>query len=99
VAAGVASRQPDGSYRFHASTEEAAPVQRAPEPPAVPDTAVSAAAPTGALSGEQPVEAASAPELDLDVLARRLYPRLRPYLRKELWVGRERAGAITDRRS
>jgi hypothetical protein len=33
---------------------------------------------------------------DLDELARKLYPKMRPYLRKELWLDRERAGLIRD---
>ncbi|MGH2706302.1 MAG: hypothetical protein ACRDJ4_14825 [Actinomycetota bacterium] len=33
---------------------------------------------------------------DLDDLARRLYPKIRPYLRRELWLDRERAGRLTD---
>ncbi|MDQ3957017.1 MAG: hypothetical protein M3273_01710, partial [Actinomycetota bacterium] len=33
-------------------------------------------------------------ELDLDDLARRLYPRIRPYLRKELSIDRERAALV-----
>ena len=38
------------------------------------------------------------PHLDLDDLARRLYPRLRSRLRTELLVDRERAGLLTDLR-
>lgn len=32
---------------------------------------------------------------DLDDLAQKLYPKLRPYLKKELWLDRERAGMLT----
>jgi hypothetical protein len=32
---------------------------------------------------------------DLDELARKLYPWIRPYLKKELWLDRERAGMLT----
>ena len=28
----------------------------------------------------------------------RLYPKLRPYLRKDLWLDRERAGLLADLR-
>ena len=34
--------------------------------------------------------------MDLDDLARRLYPRIRPYLKRELWLERERAGMLAD---
>jgi hypothetical protein len=43
-------------------------------------------------------EASSAPSgaaQDLDDLAQKLYPKLRPYLKKELWLDRERAGMLT----
>ncbi|HEX2295446.1 MAG TPA: hypothetical protein VHN37_09070, partial [Actinomycetota bacterium] len=47
---------------------------------------------------EQEQESKSEP-LDLEDLARRLYPRIRPYLRKELSLDRERAGlALGTRR-
>jgi hypothetical protein len=32
---------------------------------------------------------------DLDDLAHRLYPKIRPYLKRELWLDRERAGSLT----
>jgi hypothetical protein len=32
---------------------------------------------------------------DLDELAQRLYPKIRPYLKRELWLDRERAGSLT----
>jgi len=38
----------------------------------------------------------SAPTDDLDALARKLYPMIRPYLKRELWLDRERAGMLTD---
>lgn len=34
--------------------------------------------------------------LDLDDLARRLYPRMKPLLQKDLWLDRERAGLLAD---
>jgi hypothetical protein len=54
-----------------------------------------------ATTSSSPGAATTAPqaELDLDDLAHRLYPKLRPFLRRELWIGRERAGSATDRRS
>jgi hypothetical protein len=33
---------------------------------------------------------------ELDDLAKRLYPRIRPYLRKDLWLDRERSGRLAD---
>lgn len=50
-----------------------------------------------------PADEKAAPEpkpapLDLDDLARRLYPRLRPYLRKELSLDRERAALVLGAR-
>ena len=41
-------------------------------------------------------EDGSAPTDDLDALARKLYPMIRPYLKRELWLDRERAGMLTD---
>ncbi len=38
----------------------------------------------------------SRPTDDLDDLARRLYPKIRPYLKRELWLDRERAGMLVD---
>jgi hypothetical protein len=32
----------------------------------------------------------------LDDLARKLYPKIRPYLKRELWLDRERAGMLAD---
>jgi hypothetical protein len=61
--------------------------QRALEdaPPPV-DTAPSPSAPgTPGAQGTQ----------DLDDLAQRLYPKIRPYLKRELWLDRERAGSLT----
>jgi len=34
--------------------------------------------------------------MDMDDLARRLYPKIRPYLKRELWLDRERAGMLAD---
>jgi hypothetical protein len=65
--------------------------QRALEdaPPPV-DTAKTPPAP--ATAGAQ---AAGGGTQDLDDLARRLYPKIRPYLKRELWLDRERAGSLT----
>jgi hypothetical protein len=69
-------------------------------PPATPPTATPAPrTPTPATATvvqRSPVEddakePATPEALDLDELARRLYPRIRPYLRKELAIDRERA--------
>jgi hypothetical protein len=38
---------------------------------------------------------AGASTQDLDELAQRLYPKIRPYLKRELWLDRERAGSLT----
>lgn len=59
---------------------EGSALQRAPGDPGMPPAASSSIA-------EPP---------DLDDLARRLYPKIRPYLRRELWLDRERAGRLTD---
>jgi len=58
-------------------------------PPPV-DTAQTPSAP--ATAGAQ---AAGGGTQDLDDLARRLYPKIRPYLKRELWLDRERAGSLT----
>jgi hypothetical protein len=34
--------------------------------------------------------------MDMDDLARRLYPKIRPDLKRELWLERERAGMLAD---
>jgi hypothetical protein len=58
------------------------PVDTAP-PPSAPGT--QGAPGTQAGGGTQ----------DLDDLAHRLYPKIRPYLKQELWLDRERAGSLT----
>lgn len=80
---------------------EIATSSRAPRrgQPALPPGVASPPPPPAASEPMQrkPVDTASGDEpetqLDLDDLARRLYPRLRPYLRKELSLDRERAAA------
>jgi hypothetical protein len=59
------------------------------EPPSTP-TVTASAAPTAAAA------AGGAGGGDLDDLARKLYPKIRPYLKKELWLDRERAGLLTS---
>jgi hypothetical protein len=62
----------------------------------VPGAAVPGAVATQA---EQPAAVTQpAPEQDLDVLAARLYDRIRGRLRAELLVDRERANLLTDLR-
>jgi hypothetical protein len=115
VAAGIATMVSDGSYVFHAPGQApssapmpSVPVQRDPEDvPANANAAPAIAlpAPASQAGPQQAAQAAPAapaeqpPPLNLDQLAHQLYPKLRPYLRRELWVGRERSGTVTDRRS
>ena len=103
MSAGIAQRMADGSVVFApppptahddvASTTApsgppgASPVQRVDAPAATPPAA---AAPAPGAPG------AGASSGDLDDLARRLYPKIRPYLKKELWLDRERAGLLMD---
>ena len=66
----------------------APPVDAAPATPATgagPATAAPGGAAPGGGGGTQ----------DLDDLAHRLYPKIRPYLKQELWLDRERAGSLT----
>jgi hypothetical protein len=101
LSAGIAQRANDGSIVFHAPAGEAperplpvdpipVPLQRAAdEAPSTPTVTASAApAPAAAAGG--------AGGGDLDDLARKLYPKIRPYLKKELWLDRERAGLLTS---
>jgi hypothetical protein len=69
-------------------------VQRALEdaPPPV-DTAPSPSAP--GTTGAPEAQAGGGATQDLDDLAHRLYPKIRPYLKRELWLDRERAGSLT----
>jgi len=98
LAAGIARAAPDGSIVFQPPAGEAVPppepapapslpVQRAEDQAPSTTTVTASAAPTtpGAGTGSQ----------DLDELARKLYPWIRPYLKKELWLDRERAGMLT----
>jgi hypothetical protein len=98
LAAGIARAAPDGSIVFQPPAGEVVPppepapapslpVQRAEDQaPSTPAVTASAAPTTpGAGTGSQ----------DLDELARKLYPWIRPYLKKELWLDRERAGMLT----
>jgi hypothetical protein len=101
ISAGIAHRAWDGSIVFHPPAGEAA------EPPAPPWPAPSYEVPVQRVGEETPstptVTASAAPAAggagaaggDLDDLARKLYPRIRPYLKKELWLDRERAGMFT----
>ncbi len=66
----------------------APPPQPAPTPAPVPVKRTSVSPP--------PRQDPSPP--DLDELAMRLYPRLCPYLRKDLWLDRERSGMLADLR-
>ena len=70
------------------------------EPPPSPiPTTVEAPQPKAATTTATPTDRAAqpAPEVDLDLLARRLYPRVRAQLRAELLVDRERSGLLMDR--
>ena len=90
-------------YSAENRTQFAAPsVQRVEDGPAPGSTTASTspgAAPSAAPLASHEVAhepaAASVPP-DIDELARRLYPRLRPYLKRELWLDRERAGLLAD---
>jgi hypothetical protein len=64
--------------------------QRALEdaPPPVDTAPTAPAATPGAQAGGSGTQ-------DLDDLAHRLYPKIRPYLKQELWLDRERAGSLT----
>jgi hypothetical protein len=101
LSAGIAERANDGSIVFHPPAGEApepslpvdpipVPVQRAPEEVPSTPTVTASAAPTPAAG------AGGAGGGDLDDLARKLYPKIRPYLKKELWLDRERAGLLTS---
>jgi hypothetical protein len=76
--------------------ENAPAIQRESPPtadePAAPVASAPTAAPTGASS---PTAAGSA---NVDELATRLYEPLLARLKAELWLDRERAGALTDPR-
>lgn len=98
VAAGVASRGADGALVFRSPGAAAPPVPAAPTPPPAP---LPAPVPVQRVTATAPATEAQhdGPEpQDLDELAMRLYPKLRPYLRKELWLDRERSGLLADLR-
>jgi hypothetical protein len=97
VAAGVASRGSDGALVFRSPEAAAPPVPPAPTPPPAP---LSAPVPVQRVTATAPATQAQQDPLppDLDELAMRLYPRLRPYLRKDLWLDRERSGMLADLR-
>jgi len=63
------------------------------------DTAPPPSEPTAAVpapSGSPAPAGAATPPTDLDEMARRLYEPLSARLRAELWLDRERAGAMSD---
>ncbi len=108
LSSGVADRATGGAIIFHPPPGEGAP---APAPPAGPTPTLSlqreGEEPPALAPPASPAPAASsapapapgapgAPGGDLDELARKLYPKIRPYLKKELWLDRERAGMLTD---
>ncbi len=91
IAAGIASRSEDGALIF-----------RSPDPPA-PQAPASTPAPAAPPVTVQRTNVGIPPPqadepADLDELAMRLYPKLRPYLRKDLWLDRERSGLLADLR-
>ncbi len=78
-----------------ATAEDAATVQTA----SADSAAASAAAPTAAAPSAAAPAAAHAPSAaELDEMAKRLYEPLSARLRAELWLDRERAGLVTERR-
>ncbi len=96
IAAGVASRGPDGALVFRSPEAAAAPAQPAPTPAPAPQPAPVPVQRTNASPPPAPKDEPAPP--DLDELAMRLYPKLRPYLRKDLWLDRERSGLLADLR-
>jgi hypothetical protein len=98
LAAGIARAAPNGSIVFPPPAGEVVPPPEPAPAPSLPvqraeDQAPSTPAVT-ASAAPAPPEAGAAGG-DLDELARQLYPRIRPYLKKELWLDRERAGMLT----
>ncbi|TMK50351.1 MAG: hypothetical protein E6G66_07665 [Actinobacteria bacterium] len=100
LSAGIAHRARDGFIVFHPPAGETpepplpadplpVPVQRAADDAPSTPTITASAAPA-------PAAAAGGAGGDLDDLARKLYPKIRPYLKKELWLDRERAGLLTS---
>jgi hypothetical protein len=78
---------PDAPGLQRALEAAAPPVAAAPTSPAT-GAGPAAATPGGAAPGGGGTQ-------DLDDLAHRLYPKIRPYLKQELWLDRERAGSLT----
>lgn len=80
------------------ATGTPSPMASPPSTSPAPRSPATSPAASAATAGPEtaPVEPNKALPDDIDELARRLYPRLRPYLRRELWHDRERAGLLTD---
>lgn len=97
IAAGVATRSPDGAPVFRSPEAAAPPAQPAPVPAPAPQPAPIPVQRT-AVSAPPPAPKEDPEPQDLDELAMRLYPKLRPYLRKDLWLDRERSGLLADLR-
>ena len=106
IAAGIASRSPDGSIVFQPppGSVDASSVATAVSP-AVPPAPVDVGAPAGgaAVAGVAPASAPPGPSsagssTNLEELARRLFEPLSARLRAELRLERERAGVLTDLR-
>ncbi|HEY8202376.1 MAG TPA: hypothetical protein VII47_13610 [Actinomycetota bacterium] len=103
VASGVAQRMADGSVVFapppptgYEDVSSFAPASGPPAAPTVQRVDAPAATPPAAAAPTPGAPGAGASSGDLDDLARRLYPKIRPYLKKELWLDRERAGLLRD---
>lgn len=90
------SSEPVQEMRWQAPVQRdqiaTSPAAEAPPAPAPDVQAVAAAAPAA------PAPAGAPPATDLDEMAKRLYEPLTARLRAELWLDRERAGLVTDRR-
>jgi hypothetical protein len=98
LAAGIARAAPDGSIVFQPPAGEVvAPPEPAPGPSLPLQRAEDQASSTPAVtaSAVPATPGAGTASKDLDELARKLYPWIRPYLKKELWLDRERAGMLT----
>ena len=90
-----AAPSPDTGTQAPASTSQGS--TSIPAAGQTPAAGAGIPAPSGtATPAPGPVQPGKALPDDIDELARRLYPRLRPYLRRELWHDRERAGLLTD---
>lgn len=99
LALGIADRGADGSVVFASpggTRHDGAPASPPPEPPALPSVQRAEVPAPAAAPAAGPPAAGGAPSADLDELARKLYPKIRPFLKKELWLDRERAGLLTD---